>query len=1149
MKQLLRYTCLLLLNFFFYGIEAKNEQFIRFTNISPNGTQAICSFAQDSTGLIWLGTGNGLYSYDGYRTIPYYNTTSGNHPRIHTILQADDATLYLGTDNGLQIFHIQSNRFETTTDNGPQDIRTLLKDGNTLWTGGIDGLYTYDLQKKRFKKSKAIRQPVYALLQTPDGILAGTYEGLFFLKNGHITEIPLVKENQPFVNSLLWDNNRKCVWIGTDMGLFQYIPSNSTFKFIPGFSRLTIKALTINREGELWIGTDTGLYLYMQDGKTSVFTHSSQNPHSLTNNIVWNLFTDKWQNVWIGTDNGISLVERSSYARFIPISEITGGSEGNNFHAMLEDSHGYLWAGGTNGLIRTKEENGIFKETAWFKPGSALHPLSHNRIRQIYEDREGGLWVTTDGGLNYYDYQTGQFRHFLVTDRTKRYNCNWAYDIVEDEKGRMWIAAYMGGIFIIDRKRLISSDGKCVADIHIDNSKGSLPDIHVNRLAQDKNGNIWAFQYNNFLAWINYETLEVKSLRIPQGRHISNIIAGEDGSVWVRCEQSVLRYSSPNQTPQEYWLFNDNSHTVENFCDVNGTLWAFSGQDIRILNSRILNLHLNRPVGTITSACYLPEKKKVMLGVNDGLWELTLPEDLRQSKDFPLLQLSSIEVNGQPLSPQGTGTYNLSSLTLKNYENNLTFNFTDLPYKDSPSSPFLYCMEGVSSSVHSFSSDDKHLSFNGLPHGSYTLKIYMEDSGGQLGKMVYSIDIKILPPWYLSIPAKLCYLLIIGGLIIWAINFYLVRKRLKMEQLARRRITEQSQAKLAFYSHLSHELKSPLSHLMGTLSHMLSGTKDADAKQKLEAIQHNSTQLNRLIHRALDVNKDDSGEKELFLSYSDITGICRQIADSFKHEAGKKQISVLFESNVETLYTDIDLIKWETILNNLLTNAVQYTLSGGKIIIRLNVDDSQRLFSIEVADTGIGITPEESPYIFQRFYQGYRRNQQSESTGLGLYIVRQYTELMHGTVTFTSTPGEGSTFMLKFPLNDILEKNSGSEVPNDASISPAGYDERLFAKITVCTEEHLSDPTFNVRMLSELTNVSEKTITRKLKQFTGQTAVEYIRGIRMKKASMYLSQGKFSVTEVMYMVGFSNTGYFSKCFQRSFGCTPKEYVRKTSDTH
>ena len=109
-------------------------------------------------------------------------------------------------------------------------------------------------------------------------------------------------------------------------------------------------------------------------------------------------------------------------------------------------------------------------------------------------------------------------------------------------------------------------------------------------------------------------------------------------------------------------------------------------------------------------------------------------------------------------------------------------------------------------------------------------------------------------------------------------------------------------------------------------------------------------------------------------------------------------------------------------------------------------------------------------------------------------------------------------------------------------IEAVSYDEKFLASVIHLIEEHISDSELNVNALCEWTDINNKQMYRKIKQLTGMTPVEYIKSIRMKKAAMLLKQQKFTVAEVMYMVGFSNHSYFSKCFQAEFGVTPKQYV-------
>ena len=111
-------------------------------------------------------------------------------------------------------------------------------------------------------------------------------------------------------------------------------------------------------------------------------------------------------------------------------------------------------------------------------------------------------------------------------------------------------------------------------------------------------------------------------------------------------------------------------------------------------------------------------------------------------------------------------------------------------------------------------------------------------------------------------------------------------------------------------------------------------------------------------------------------------------------------------------------------------------------------------------------------------------------------------------------------------------------------IEAVSYDEKFLADITRIIEDHIADSELNVNALCELSGIGNKQVYRKVKQLTGLSPVEYIKNIRMKKAAMLLEQKKFSVAEVMYMVGFSSSSYFSKCFQNEFGVTPKQFIEK-----
>ena len=127
--------------------------------------------------------------------------------------------------------------------------------------------------------------------------------------------------------------------------------------------------MALDGSGQLLVGTDNGLYVYQEGEPLLHVVHDSRNLQSLSNNIIWTIFADREHNIWLGTDYGISMSRNNNALRYIPISQITGTGEGNQFYFMLRDTHGTYWFGGTNGLIRFTQPLGEEQDVAWYKNG------------------------------------------------------------------------------------------------------------------------------------------------------------------------------------------------------------------------------------------------------------------------------------------------------------------------------------------------------------------------------------------------------------------------------------------------------------------------------------------------------------------------------------------------------------------------------------------------------------------------------------------------------------------------------------------------------------------------------------------------------------------------------------------------------------
>lgn len=226
----------------------------------------------------------------------------------------------------------------------------------------------------------------------------------------------------------------------------------------------------------------------------------------------------------------------------------------------------------------------------------------------------------------------------------------------------------------------------------------------------------------------------------------------------------------------------------------------------------------------------------------------------------------------------------------------------------------------------------------------------------------------ILPPWYYTIYAKLCYLILTLALILWIINFFRVKSRLRLEKMEKEQILKQSQQKMNFLSNISHDLKTPVSMIVSPLSKLRIDTHEGPQKSMIDIAYRNALLLNEMIHKLLEFNRIDNAQNTLFiLSRVELVSLLRKIYSYFQDADLAHTHQWEFHSNMESLYMDVDAIKMDSIFRNLLSNAVKYTPEGGKIQLDLTYSSSTKEVCITFEDTGIGIPSNELPYIFQRF--------------------------------------------------------------------------------------------------------------------------------------------------------------------------------------
>ncbi len=241
----------------------------------------------------------------------------------------------------------------------------------------------------------------------------------------------------------------------------------------------------------------------------------------------------------------------------------------------------------------------------------------------------------------------------------------------------------------------------------------------------------------------------------------------------------------------------------------------------------------------------------------------------------------------------------------------------------------------------------------------------------------------------------------------------------KVDQLAQANLAlyESNRLKSDFLATMSHELRTPLNSILGFSEVLQSATGLNDKQTRwVGNIRSSGEQLLALINDILDLAKIEAGKMQVRVAECNILDICEGLLTMFRPMAEKKNIELraAFAPDVPRLRQDV--VKLQQILSNLLSNAIKFTPEGGRVILKVEADESH--FTLTVSDTGVGIAAEEQELVFEKFRQaGSALTREHAGTGLGLSIVRELSKLLGGEVTLRSDLGRGSTFVVRLPVH------------------------------------------------------------------------------------------------------------------------------------
>lgn len=311
--------------------------------------------------------------------------------------------------------------------------------------------------------------------------------------------------------------------------------------------------------------------------------------------------------------------------------------------------------------------------------------------------------------------------------------------------------------------------------------------------------------------------------------------------------------------------------------------------------------------------------------------------------------------------------------------------------------------------------------FNKLSPGIYHLQVKVNELHGSRNPISY-MTILVRPPFWLSPVAYVIYMvLFLSGGVLLLRRLRSRHQRILVQQKWELEVAQQhemDEAKIRFFTNISHDLRTPLSLIITPLEKLIHSEKAGPVKDDLDLMYRNASTLLDEVNQLLDFRKLDQQKVQLSLSYGDITEFIAETCKSFKALSQKHNIELKVCINTSKIEMDFDRNKVQRIISNLLSNAIKYNHDNGSVIVAIDkilAGDGEQIH-IQISDTGIGIKNENKDKIFDRFFQEQHISTTYIGSGIGLHIVKEYVTLHGGEIKVEDNHPQGTILQLSYRL-------------------------------------------------------------------------------------------------------------------------------------
>lgn len=973
---------------------------------------SITALYEDTNGDIWIGTRNaGLYKLNPkLNEFNHWNTDNANpnrlsHTSVRSIIQDHLGNIIIGTYNGLNIFN----------PNQPQD-------------GFKKYFYQLDNQNSLYANQ------IYNLTK-----------------------------------SLI---NNKIIWVGTPKGLNRFDPEKNFFDRIriPNAQKLqfgegasTVIDELIDGEIILWIDTYSGLVrMNLTSNSSQRFQQDDKDFYSIVDNRINKMIKDKSGVIWIATENGISYYSPKNVRFNSPFDErinryLRIEKNKKNLKAIAQNDEGTTFFGYSNGLISV--ENKIEKSEV-----NNYSQFENLNIWTLAFQNDNSLWIGTFGqGLKQFDIKSSKVKDWeLIFQKSNNPVVKFVKSLYADSKNNLWIGYWGSGL-----GRIFLKTGQTfVWNLEIDNQKG-LSSGDVWTIAEDRLGRIWVGTSDGGLNLFEDKDGGVfKQWKHDKGNDISlssdNIYSIIESSIskydseeinvilWIATSKGLNQFIVKSKSDNHYDYNVETSsygykegladNSINSILeDDDGNLWLGTSSGISFFDIKekyFINFKngdgINGTVMNMESAIKL-DNGLMIFGSDKGM-NVFDPKKIELSSFSPPVIITNFQLYNQSVkagnnSPLKESISFAKEIELKNYEDVFSFEFAALDYNLPKSIKYAYKMEGFDEDWTE-SGTRRFATYTNLGPGDYIFKVKSTNADGVWNSDVSSIRIMIHPPWWGTIWAYGLYtLLIIVGLLVirrFEINRTKLRNQLRLKEFEAKKNIDLQQLKSRFFANLSHEFRTPLMLIKGPVERLKNNEDFKSHINEIEMIERNSANLEKLINELLELSQLESSSIPLKAKKVNIVVLLRGIVSQFESIAEQKRIKLIFSTSCEVKIIWVDKDKLEKIVNNLLSNALKFTSSGGQINVELNqsILNNNEILELTIKDTGIGIPEDKLMNIFDRFYQVDATSQKSfGGSGIGLALVKEFIDLHRWEIEVESRQQIGTSFKIKIPTDDYLNED------------------------------------------------------------------------------------------------------------------------------